>query len=235
MLASTPHNRHGSARFDARKAMPTRQPLEMHCRYRFHSTRPAPWKRVGVASSVDRQSKGGVNFRHTTRRCFSVWLSRSGKVCEVPWLRIASEGADAGTRWRKRSPDLLIVFDLLASIEPGGPDIFQVFLSRALEVRAPRATSTVCFTICLFISRPLLRGAVAAAAGDDTTGKPDHCALIRCRARRPCPWRRGSFALFLISLRLGRHDKYIGQDRSKPRVKLSRHAHPKGSAQQGGA
>lgn len=32
--------------------------------------------------SVDRQSKGGVNFRRTTRRCFSVWLSRSGKAWE---------------------------------------------------------------------------------------------------------------------------------------------------------
>jgi|SRR6516164_1399884 hypothetical protein len=31
---------------------------------------------------VDRQSKGGVNFRRTTRRCFSVWLSRSGKAWE---------------------------------------------------------------------------------------------------------------------------------------------------------
>ena len=51
-------------------------------RYRFHSTRPAPWKRVGVASSVDRQSKGGVNFRHTARRCFSLWLPRSGKAWE---------------------------------------------------------------------------------------------------------------------------------------------------------
>jgi hypothetical protein len=29
-----------------------RQPLEMPGRYRFHSTRPAPWKRVSVASSV---------------------------------------------------------------------------------------------------------------------------------------------------------------------------------------
>ena len=48
--------------------MPARQPLEMPGRYGFHSTRPAPWKRVGVASSVDRQSKAGVNFRHTTRR-----------------------------------------------------------------------------------------------------------------------------------------------------------------------
>jgi hypothetical protein len=29
---------------------------------------------------------------------------------------------------------LLIVFDRLASIEPGAPDILQVFLSRALAV-----------------------------------------------------------------------------------------------------
>jgi len=35
-----------------------------------------------VALSVDRQSKSGVNFRRTRRRCFSVWLSRSGKAWE---------------------------------------------------------------------------------------------------------------------------------------------------------
>jgi hypothetical protein len=40
---------------------------------------------------------------------------------------------------------LLIVFDRLASIEPGAPDILQVFLSRRSRGRAPR----------LFISRPL--------------------------------------------------------------------------------
>ena len=50
MLASTPHNHHWSARFDCEKDMPARQPLEMPGRYRFHSIRPAPWKRVGVAS-----------------------------------------------------------------------------------------------------------------------------------------------------------------------------------------
>ena len=62
--------------------MPARQPLEMSGRYGFHSTRPAPWKRVSAALSVDRQSKSGVNFRRTRRRCFSVWLSRSGKARE---------------------------------------------------------------------------------------------------------------------------------------------------------
>ena len=65
-----------------RKAMPIRQPLEMPGRYCFHSTRPAPWKRVSAALSIDRQSKSGVNFRRTRRRCFSVWLSRSGKAWE---------------------------------------------------------------------------------------------------------------------------------------------------------
>ena len=45
--------------------MPARQPLEMPSRYRFHSTRPAPWKRVSVASSVDRQSKGGVTVSYS--------------------------------------------------------------------------------------------------------------------------------------------------------------------------
>ena len=62
--------------------MPARQPLEMPSRYGFHSTRPAPWKRVSAALSVDLQSKSGVNFRRTRRRCFSVWLSRSGKAWE---------------------------------------------------------------------------------------------------------------------------------------------------------
>jgi hypothetical protein len=32
--------------------MPARLPLEMPGRYRFHSTRPAPWKRVSVASTA---------------------------------------------------------------------------------------------------------------------------------------------------------------------------------------
>ena len=62
--------------------MPARQPLEMPGRYGFHSARPAPWKRVSAALSVDRQSKSGVNFRRARRRCFSVWLSRSGKARE---------------------------------------------------------------------------------------------------------------------------------------------------------
>ena len=31
--------------------------------------------------------KGGVNFRRTTRQCFSVWLSRSGKAARtVPYV-----------------------------------------------------------------------------------------------------------------------------------------------------
>jgi len=38
-------------------------------------------------------------------------------------------------------PALLVVFDRLASIEPGAPDIFQVFLYRALEVARPQACS----------------------------------------------------------------------------------------------
>ena len=63
------------------KNMPARQPLEMPGRYCFHSTLPAPWKRVSAALSVDRQSKSGVNFSRT-RQCFSVSLSRSGKAWE---------------------------------------------------------------------------------------------------------------------------------------------------------
>ena len=65
-----------------KKAMPIRQQLEMPGCYYFHSTRPAPWKLVSAALSVDRQSKSGVNFRRTRRGCFSVWLSRSGKAWE---------------------------------------------------------------------------------------------------------------------------------------------------------
>jgi hypothetical protein len=80
MLASTPHNRHRSARLMYRKAMRARQPLEMPGRYGFHSTRPAPRKRVSAALSVDCQSKSGMNFRRTRGRYFSVWLSRSGKA-----------------------------------------------------------------------------------------------------------------------------------------------------------
>ena len=81
VLASTLHNRHGSARLDAQKGYagtPWRCPVVMVSipLARRHG------KRVSVASSVDRQSKGGVNFRRTRRRCFSVWLSRSGKAWE---------------------------------------------------------------------------------------------------------------------------------------------------------
>jgi hypothetical protein len=67
MLASPPYNRHGSARFEA-QAMPIRQLLEMPGCYYFHSTRPAPWKRVSVALTVDRESKSGEKFRRTMRR-----------------------------------------------------------------------------------------------------------------------------------------------------------------------
>ena len=60
--------------------MPARQPLEMPGRYGFHSTRPAPRKRVSAALSVDRQSKSGVNFRRTRGRCF-------GKIARtVPYV-----------------------------------------------------------------------------------------------------------------------------------------------------
>src|SRR3954470_14722960 len=55
----------------------------MHGCYRFHSTRPAPWKRISVAMSVDGQAKGGANFRRTTRRWFGVWLWRSGNAGKI--------------------------------------------------------------------------------------------------------------------------------------------------------
>src|SRR5262245_24211183 len=63
-----------------------RQPLEMPGRYRFHSTRPAPCKRVSVAPSVDRQSKGGVNFRAhdaTVLQCPAVEVGE-GSACVMP-------------------------------------------------------------------------------------------------------------------------------------------------------
>ena len=66
-----------------RSRMPARQPLEMPSRYRFHSTRPAPWKRVSVASSVDRQSKGVVNFRRAVPgwRCHDLVAVAHKLVC----------------------------------------------------------------------------------------------------------------------------------------------------------
>lgn len=57
---------------------------------------PAPWKRVDVASSVDRQSKGGVNFRHTKRRCFSVWLSTGTLTGFTSLKRFANDINGAG-------------------------------------------------------------------------------------------------------------------------------------------
>ena len=55
---------------------------------------------------------------------------------------------------RELCPRLLVVFDRLASIEPGAPDIFQVF-SLALSRSRASSDSIACFMICLFISRPL--------------------------------------------------------------------------------
>ena len=55
---------------------------------------------------------------------------------------------------RKLCLRLLIVFDLLTSIEPGGPDIFQYF-SLALSRYRASSDTIVYFTICLFISRSL--------------------------------------------------------------------------------
>jgi hypothetical protein len=54
---------------------------------------------------------------------------------------------------RKLCLRLLIVFDRLASIEPGAPDILRYF-SLALSRSLTSSDSIVCFTICLFISRP---------------------------------------------------------------------------------
>jgi len=42
--------------------MPVRQPLEMPSRYRFHSTRPAPWKRVSVSSNASDRSLASSAF-----------------------------------------------------------------------------------------------------------------------------------------------------------------------------
>ena len=51
---------------------------------------------VGVASSVDRQSKGGVHLRHTKRRCFSVWLSPGRLTGFTSLKRIANDINGAG-------------------------------------------------------------------------------------------------------------------------------------------
>jgi hypothetical protein len=54
---------------------------------------------------------------------------------------------------------LLVVFDRLASIEPGDPDIFQLFRSRALEVA--RLERQHCFLHDLFVHlTSFVRGAV---------------------------------------------------------------------------
>ena len=66
--ASTQEDDHAALCWQALRTTVTyadTQPLEMPSRYRFHSNRPAPWKRVSVASNVDRQSKGGVNFKRS--------------------------------------------------------------------------------------------------------------------------------------------------------------------------
>jgi hypothetical protein len=69
MLASTPHNRHRSARLDAQRGMRARQPLEMPGRYGFHSTRPAPRDAGGVASM---QSRSSLKHRNQVFRACSL-------------------------------------------------------------------------------------------------------------------------------------------------------------------
>jgi len=90
MLASTPYNRHGSARFDAQKAMPIRQPLEMPGRYCFHSTRPTPWEasQCGVERRPPVQERSELQAHETTMlQCLAVevrkGLGRSPGPCRT--------------------------------------------------------------------------------------------------------------------------------------------------------
>ena len=72
--------------------------------------------------SVDRQSQGGVNFRHTTRRCFSLWLPRSGKAFRSIG-EDSKEGADAGivakevTELRRTLAQSYVENDVRANVE----------------------------------------------------------------------------------------------------------------------
>ena len=90
MLESTPYNRHGSARFDAQKAMPIRQPLEMPGRYCFHSTRPTPWEasQCGVERRPPVQERSELQAHEATMlQCLAVevrkGLGRSPGPCRT--------------------------------------------------------------------------------------------------------------------------------------------------------
>jgi hypothetical protein len=98
--------------------MPAHQLLEMQGRYRFHSSRPTPWKRVSVASNVDRQCKGGVNFKRSFRNS-RLWPEVEPSQL-VQLIGVIVEGIVQG--FGKNTGDfglgLLIAFDRFASIEP---------------------------------------------------------------------------------------------------------------------
>ena len=93
MLASTLYNRHGSARLDV-EGMPARQPLEMPGRYRFHSTRPAPWKRVSVAST----SSPRAVLQCRLSRSGKAWEDRPGRAIRHPLIPRHSTQARDGRR-----------------------------------------------------------------------------------------------------------------------------------------
>lgn len=77
------------ARLDAQETMPARKPLEMPGRYCFHSTRPAPWKPVGVAWSVERQAPvqewSELQARETTMlQCVAVEVRKGSERSTGP-------------------------------------------------------------------------------------------------------------------------------------------------------
>jgi hypothetical protein len=134
--------------------MPARQPLEMQRRYRFHSTRPAPWKRVSVAANVDRQSKGGVNFK----RPFSnsrLWPEVEPSQL-VQLIGVIVEGIVQG--FGKNTGDfglgLLIAFDQFASVEPSISNVVELLFADALEGR----TLKHCLFDDVLVHRYLLAG-----------------------------------------------------------------------------
>lgn len=65
------------------KGTPARQPLEMPGRYRFHATRPAPWKRFSVAR---RPRVRGRCFSFRLWRSGTAWEDRSGRTIVIHFV-----------------------------------------------------------------------------------------------------------------------------------------------------
>ena len=110
---------------------------------------------------------------------------------------------------------LLVVFDRLASIEPGAPDIFQVFLYRALEVARPQACSRYAVRQSHPRTRDRCPGRRSRASTTPFTRTPTRSRSSRrwTRAEEQC---RGEGVKLVVSRHLVSCDNLRGRLRGAP-------------------